>query len=60
MTKASTKYDQSWQDQVRRLRGFIKKLDKTPTMHGQKWKDSMLSHYRKKLKELLGERRKPL
>ncbi len=60
VTKASTKYDQSWQQQVRWLRGFIKKLEKTPTAHGKKWKDSMLSHYRKKLKELLAQRRKPL
>ncbi len=60
MTKASKRYDQSWQEQVRKCRGFIKKLEKTPTMHGQKWKDAMLLHYKTKLKELLAQRRKPL
>ena len=60
MPKASTRYDREWQKQVRACRNFIKKLEKTPTMHGQKWKDSMLLHYRGKLKELLAQRRKPL
>lgn len=60
MTKASTQYDVAWQHQVKQCRKFIKNLEKTPTMHGQKWKDSMLRHYRKKLKELLSQRRKPL
>ncbi len=60
MTRAKTKYDQAWQAQVRALQAFIKKLENTPTMHGQKWKDSMLAHYRGKLKDLLAERRKPL
>lgn len=60
MTKASTQYDVAWQRQVQSVRKFIKNLEKTPTMHGQKWKDSMLRHYRKRLKELLSQRRKPL
>lgn len=60
MTKAERQYDLAWQRQVRACRKFIKQLEKTPTMHGQKWKDSMLLHYRKKLKELLSQRRKPL
>ncbi len=60
MSKASIRYDQEWQHQVRACRAFIRKLEKTPTMHGQKWKDSMLLHYRRKLKELLARRRKPL
>ncbi len=60
MTKAKTRYDRAWQHQVRQCRAFIKKLEKTPTMHGQKWKDSMLRHYRQKLKELLAQRDKPL
>ena len=60
MTKASSQYDQSWQQEVRWLRGFIKKLEKTPTAHGKKWKDAMLLHYRGKLRELLRERRKSL
>lgn len=60
MTKASTRYDVAWQRQVQWLRKFIKDLEKTPTAHGQKWKDAMLRHYRKKLKELLATRRKPL
>ena len=60
MTKASTRYDRAWQHQVKVCRRFIKDLEKTPTMHGQKWKDSMLRHYRAKLKELLAQREKPL
>ena len=60
MTKVSTQYDVAWQRQVKSVRKFIKNLEKTPTMHGQKWKDSMLRHYRRRLKELLKERRKPL
>ena len=57
MTKASRKFDLALEDQVGRCRRFIKKLEKTPTMHGQKWKDSMLRHYRTKLKDLLSQRR---
>ena len=60
MTKASTRYDRAWQKEVRWCRKFIKKLEKTPTAHGKKWKASMLLHYRNKLKELLEQRRKPL
>ncbi len=60
MRKASTQYDRELQRQERLCRGFIKKLENTPTMHGQKWKDSMLLHYRGKLRELLKQRRKPL
>jgi hypothetical protein len=60
MTKASVRYDRAWQYQVKQCRAFIKKLENTPTMHGQKWKDSMLRHYRGKLEELLAQRRKPL
>ena len=57
MTKSSTQYDTALKDQVGRCRRFIKKLEKTPTMHGQKWKDSMLRHYRGKLKDLLSQSR---
>ena len=60
MTRSSTQYDVAWQREVQWCRKFIKKLEKTPTAHGRKWKDSMLLHYRKKLKELLAQRRKPL
>lgn len=60
MTKASTQYDVAWQHQVSVCRKFIKKLERTPTLHGQKWKESMLRHYRGKLEELLSQRRKPL
>lgn len=41
------------------LRKFIKKLQETPTAHGKAWKFAMLQHYRKKLRELRQERRKP-
>lgn len=60
MPKGRRRLDQAWQKQVRQCRAFIKKLEVTPTMHGQKWKDSMLKHYRGKLKELLADRPKPL
>jgi len=60
MTKASTRYDVVWQREVKMCRKFIKNLEATGTIHGQKWKDAMLLHYRKKLKELLSQRRKPL
>jgi hypothetical protein len=60
MTKASTRYDRAWQQQVKALRKFIRELEKTPTMHGQKWKDAMLAHYRGKLKDMLAQRPKPL
>lgn len=59
MTKASNRLDREWQKQVRICRAFIKKLEKLPTMHGKKWKDSMLRHYRGKLKDLLADRPKP-
>ena len=60
MTKATSKYDATWQVQVLKLRRFIKKLERMPSMHGPKWKESMLLHYRGKLKELLAQRRKLL
>ncbi len=59
MAKSRRRLDIAWQKQVRKCRQFIKNLEETPTMHGQKWKDSMLKHYRGKLKELLADRPKP-
>lgn len=59
MTKASRKYDLAFQHQVKVCRKFIRTLEGTPTMHGKKWKDSMLRHYRRKLKELLNQKDHP-
>lgn len=59
MTKASDRYDAAMNKEILWLRKFIKKLQDTPTAHGKKWKFAMLQHYRKKLRELRQERRKP-
>ncbi len=60
MRKASKRYDVAWRRQVSACRKFIRQLENLPSMHGQKWKDSMLRHYRGKLKELLAQKDKPL
>ncbi len=59
MTRAKTQYDEVMDKEVLWLRKFIKKLENTPTAHGAKWKFAMLQHYRRKLRELRRERRKP-
>ena len=59
MTKAEDRYDEAMEKEVRWLRKFIKRLENSPTAHGKQWKFAMLQHYRKKLRELRTERRKP-
>jgi len=60
MSRRKISYEVAWQRQVGACRKFIRQLENLPSMHGQKWKDSMLRHYRAKLKELLAQREKPL
>lgn len=41
-----------WRRQMALVQDFLDRLKATPTMHGKKWKDKMLAHYGRRLKDL--------
>ena len=47
---------EKWQQQYDKLTRWIAELEALPSMHGTKWKERMLAHYRARLRDLESQR----